>query len=119
MISRLFLDLRCLWLPSVNLSRHHALICSQIIGVQKALEIICGIRKLAYEATGYQDSREYLWGLLLNAIFIGSLAEERSSQRCRAIILASVLCERLNRWDQEWPPAEWLPVLQDHALAQT
>jgi DNA-binding NarL/FixJ family response regulator len=81
------------------------------LGAQKALGIICGIRKLAHEATNYQDSREYLWGLLLNAIYAGCLAEERSSQRRRAVILASVLCERLNRWNQAWPPTEWLPVL--------
>jgi hypothetical protein len=80
----------------------------------KALGIICGIRKLAYEMTGYQDPREYLWGLLLNTIFAGSLAREQSSQKRRAVVLASVLSERLDRWNQEWPPTEWLPVLRNY-----
>ena len=77
---------------------------------QKALSVINGIRKLAHQTTGYQNSREYLWGLLLNAIFIGSLVDEQSLQRCRAFLLAAVLCERLSRWGQAWPPEEWLPL---------
>jgi CheY-like chemotaxis protein len=76
----------------------------------KALQIIDGIRELAYQATNYCNPQEYLWGLLLNAIFIGSLVDESSPQRCRSFLLASVLCERLSRWGQRWPPDEWVQL---------
>lgn len=81
---------------------------------QKAINVISGIRELAHQATGYGSAQEYLWSLLLNTLFIGTLADEQSSQRCKAFLLAAVLCERLSRWGQPWPPDAWLPALQDH-----
>ncbi len=77
---------------------------------RKALLTIAGLRRLAYYSTHYEDAREYLWGLLLNAVFVAALAGEQSPQGRRALILASVLCERLQRWGQEWPPTGWLSV---------
>jgi DNA-binding NarL/FixJ family response regulator len=69
----------------------------------KALEIIQGIRKLAYEITRYSDFREYLWGLLFNTVFVATLVPEGSSQRERALLLGSVICSRLEYWGKEWP----------------
>jgi hypothetical protein len=76
----------------------------------KALSVICGIRELAYQATSYHNAQEYLWGLLLNAVFVGTLVDEQAPQRRRAFLLASVLCERLSRWEQQWPPGEWSSI---------
>lgn len=62
----------------------------------------------------YEDSREYLWGLLLNAVYRSPQLEYES--RRRALLLASVICGRLNKWDNQnspladWPPKQWPPV---------
>jgi hypothetical protein len=66
--------------------------------VSKALGVIRGVRYLACEMTGCPDPREYLWGLLLDALFVASLVPQGVPQRDRALLLASVLCERLERW---------------------
>lgn len=74
---------------------------------RKALEVIAGLRDLAYEVTHYSDAREYLWGLLLDALFVATLVSEGSPQGKRALFLAAILCERLGRWGQAWPPQDW------------
>ncbi len=65
--------------------------------ITKALGVINGLRCLACETTGCLDTREYLWGLLLDALFVASLVPQGMPQRERALLLASVLCERLER----------------------
>jgi len=77
---------------------------------RKALDVIAGLRKLAYEMTRYPSSQEYLWGLLLDALFVAMLVSEESPQRERALLLGAVLCGRLRRWGAEWPPEGWPPV---------
>lgn len=71
--------------------------------VSKALNVIGGLRQLAYEVTNYTDVREYLWALLIDALFVASLASEKSPQRNRALLFASVLCHRLKNWGGMWP----------------
>jgi hypothetical protein len=75
--------------------------------VHKAWEVITRLRRLAHEVTHYRDFREYLWGLLLDSVFVATLAAEGSPQRERALLLGAVLCERLSRREEEWPPREW------------
>jgi DNA-binding NarL/FixJ family response regulator len=70
---------------------------------RKALDVIAGLRKLAYEMTRYPDSREYLWGLLLDALFVATIVSEESPQRERALLLGAVLCGRLQHWGKERP----------------
>jgi hypothetical protein len=65
--------------------------------ITKALGVINGLRCLASETTGCLDTREYLWGLLLDALFVASLVSPEMPQRERALLLASVLCDRLGR----------------------
>jgi len=77
---------------------------------RKALDVIAGLRKLAYEMTRYPSSQEYLWGLLLDALFVAMLVSEESPQRERALLLGAVLCGRLRHWDEEWPPKDWPPL---------
>jgi CheY-like chemotaxis protein len=64
----------------------------------KAFEVIRGLRRMAYEVTRYQDFREYLWGLLLDTVFVATLVSEDSPQRERALLLGGVLCQRLEAW---------------------
>jgi len=75
----------------------------------KTMQVIASLRRLARECTGETDTRPYLWGLILNALFRASLLQNphhRSSQQ-RALMLASLLCHRLDHWETKWPPAEW------------
>jgi Ternary complex associated domain 9 len=62
---------------------------------RKALGVITGLREIAREVTHYTDAREYLWGLLLDALFVAMLIPPPSPQRDRALLLGAVLCERL------------------------
>lgn len=73
----------------------------------KALEVISGLRNLAREVTGYSDFREYLWGLLFDALFVSMLASDETLQRDRAMLLGAVLCGRLECGEKGWPPAGW------------
>lgn len=87
------------------------------------VQILITLRSLAREHTRFEDSRELLWGLLLNVIYALSLsieqgsAEERELQRRnRLLILGAVICQRLNQWTDymrapDWPPCEWQGIL--------
>lgn len=65
----------------------------------KALNTIQGLRSLAQHVIQIPDLREYLWGLLLDAIFVASLRPTSALQRDRALILGAVLCKRLQKWE--------------------
>lgn len=78
--------------------------------VCKALHVIAGLRNLAYEITHFADPREYLWGLLLDALFVATLVSEESPQRERALLLGAVLCDRLQHWGKEWSLPDRLPM---------
>jgi hypothetical protein len=66
-------------------------------GSRKTLAVIAGLRHLAYGTTQNSDSREYLWGLLLDALFVASLTPPEAPQRDRALLLSAVLCDRLSQ----------------------
>jgi response regulator of citrate/malate metabolism len=77
--------------------------------VEKALQTISLLRKLARQCTAISDARQYLLGLLFNTLFratiTGDTAFKLSQQR--ALMLASIICHRLDHWDDPWPPEEW------------
>ncbi|PWH11861.1 MAG: hypothetical protein DDG60_16100 [Anaerolineae bacterium] len=81
---------------------------------KKAMSIISHLRSLARSITGIRDARQYLLGLLFNTLFRATLSTSTSRKPCqqRAFMLASILCHRLDHWDDAWPPAHWLPFLQ-------
>jgi DNA-binding NarL/FixJ family response regulator len=81
--------------------------------ISKALNVICGLRRLAYEVTHYRDFREYLWGLLLDALFVATRAPADSPQREPALLLGAVLCERLRHWGHERPQKGWLQSTEE------
>lgn len=66
--------------------------------VQKALQTIRGLRQLAQEIVQYDDQREHLWALLFDALFVASVAPMPETQRLRALLYASVICQRLADW---------------------
>ncbi|MEZ4613940.1 MAG: phosphotransferase [Caldilineaceae bacterium] len=66
----------------------------------KARAVIQEIRQLAHTAVGHQDQREYLWGLLLDALFIAAVGTMPRAQRLRAMLLSTVICARLEGWDE-------------------
>jgi hypothetical protein len=77
----------------------------------KAFNAIDHLRYLADRIMGYMDVREYYWGLLLDALFATTLAPAGSPQQERTLLLASVLCGRLENWGrEEWPPKGWPQV---------
>jgi hypothetical protein len=79
----------------------------------KALRVIGELRTLSHTIATCNDFREYLWGLLFDALFVyvitsESLNEERKLlQRDRALLLGTVLCGRLQHPEDEWLPADW------------
>lgn len=80
----------------------------------KALQTISLLRSLARKCTGISDARQYLLGLLFNAIFRATLTKRdfRDTGQLRALMLASIICHRLDHWDKPWPPLEWKSFLK-------
>ncbi|MBI5634704.1 MAG: phosphotransferase [Nitrospirae bacterium] len=76
---------------------------------QKILKTISIIRLLAEQCTHIEDSRQYLFGLFFNSIFRATIinAETHKRSQQRTLMLASILCHRLEHWDEPWPPDEW------------
>jgi hypothetical protein len=74
--------------------------------VRRAAAVVSGLRAIAGRVTGFQDMREYYWGLLLDALLGSSLVRQGSAQRKRCMLLASVVASRLEHWNERWPP-DW------------
>lgn len=68
----------------------------------KAFHVIVGLREIAQSVTGYQDQREYLWGLLFDATFIGTRRRIEPKQKERSILFASIIATRLDAWGKPW-----------------
>jgi len=77
--------------------------------IKKALQTISILRSLAFQRTGISDVREYVFGLLFNTVFRATIAHNKFPQRGQhqALMLASIICHRLDHWDELWPPLEW------------
>ncbi len=91
--------------PTENIKQHE--------NAYKAFQVIGGLRKIASTLCQHKDLREYYWGLLLDALFVNSkLDQEREPGRWnKTLLLASIICARLDSWGTpDWPPKEWPPV---------
>lgn len=81
---------------------------------RRAFEVIQGIQELAYSRAHYEDRQEYLWGLLLNSIFMATILKEQNEldpRYTRTLLVASVICGRLDSWySNNWPPSDWPQV---------
>jgi ActR/RegA family two-component response regulator len=79
------------------------------IETKKLLDIIAIIRKLANRCTEITDARQYLMGLFFNTIFRATIIKKdrQDKSQLRLWMLASILCHRLDHWDEPWPPKDW------------
>jgi hypothetical protein len=77
--------------------------------VKKLIRTISLLRKLAREISGLSDARQYLLGLLFNTLFRATLMKNPDNKLShqRAMMLASIICHRLDHWNEPWPPKEW------------
>lgn len=75
----------------------------------KAFQVIQQLRVFAIRNVEYEDQREYHWGLLLNILqFYNENAFDISQH---ALLFASLLCQRLDEWNESlWPPKSWPQV---------
>lgn len=87
--------------PTTQLKNHE---------LRKAFHVITGLRSLAREATNFSDFREYIWGLLFDSVFVATHTAEEDPQHERSLLYGSVLCSRLQHWEEPWPPAEWMSI---------
>jgi CheY-like chemotaxis protein len=71
--------------------------------VQKAQQVISGVRALAQEVVRHSDQREQLWAMLFDALFVASISAMPENQRLRALLYAGVICRRLSTWHEAWP----------------
>jgi hypothetical protein len=75
--------------------------------IEKALQTISILRSLARQHTTITDAREYVLGLLFNMIFRAAMVRNISPEKSqRALMLASLICHRLDHWNGHWNPAE-------------
>ncbi|MFZ5910874.1 MAG: phosphotransferase [Chloroflexota bacterium] len=83
--------------------------------VKKSMQTISLLRKLAQEITGISDARQYLLGLLFNTLFRATIISEtaRTMSQYRALMLASIICHRLDHWNEPWPPEEWKNITKE------
>ncbi|GAB4503345.1 MAG: hypothetical protein Fur0043_03370 [Anaerolineales bacterium] len=94
---------------STQLQRLENLDRFQDAEIKKSMQTISLLRQLAREITGIEDARQYLLGLLFNTLFRATITRENklSHSQYRALMLASIICHRLEHWDEPWPPEEW------------
>lgn len=80
--------------------------------IKKALKVISILRTLAAKYSKITNAKEYILGLLFNTIFRATLID-KENEPCqqRALMLVSILCHRLDHWDEPWPPQAW----QEHS----
>jgi len=81
--------------------------------VIKSIRTISLLRELAREISGISDARQYLLGLLFNTLFRATIDSDSALQlrQYRALMLASIICHRLDCWNDPWPPEEWRELL--------
>ncbi|HEU4324361.1 MAG TPA: CHAT domain-containing protein [Roseiflexaceae bacterium] len=86
------------------------------VEARKAFAVVQDLQLLAARRTQYTDRREYLWGLLLNSLFVVRLLDQEQdvTRQELTLLLAAVICDRLARWgNRNWrpkdsPPLNWI-----------
>jgi len=82
-------------------------ITSEDARVEKALQTISILRALARKYTTITDARQYMLGLLFNMIFRAAIVRKISLEKSqRPLLLASLICHRLDHWNDSWNPDE-------------
>ncbi|MEK6752596.1 MAG: phosphotransferase [Chloroflexota bacterium] len=83
-------------------------IASEDPRIEKALQTISALRALAAQYTKITDAHEYLCGLLFNMMFRAAMIHKTDphQKNQRSLLLASLICDRLDHWDKPWSLAE-------------
>lgn len=69
-----------------------------------AYQIVQGLRGIASEVTGLQgDIREYYYAVFFHTLNIVRLQHIDPDKKRHALLAASLTCERLDTWMEEWP----------------
>jgi CheY-like chemotaxis protein len=79
-------------------------------GLGRCMAVLRFLRRTAAEVTGVEDGREYLYGLLLNTLFRAMMLLNAGGPPARLLpplMLAAILCHRLDHWQETWPPPAW------------
>ena len=87
-------------------------------GLDKAIEVVGGLRRIAQRTLNCTDFREYLWALLFDASFLAILPGQSAEQKQRALLLGAVLCDRLEHWRGDWPLREQVFPREPHGESQ-
>ncbi|MCG8346769.1 MAG: phosphotransferase [Chloroflexales bacterium] len=81
-----------------------------LANLRKAFDVIVELRRLAKHITRFERMDEYYWALLMESLFSvlrdyakWSDQTEANLARDRALLSASLICDRLEQWGKEWP----------------
>ena len=86
---------------------------------EKAFQTISILRSLAFTSTGVTNAREYYLGLLFNMVYRASTLGINSPASQRALLCASLICHRLDHWDQTWSLSDAKKDSVDKKLKKT
>ncbi len=81
--------------------------------ITRVMEMVRFLRRTAAGRSGLVSAQEYLYGVLLNVLFRAMLllnAGDPPVKLLPALMLASILCYRLDHWQETWPPPGWPPA---------
>lgn len=92
--------------------------------IEKGLQTIYELRKIAVELFNYDSQLEYYWALLLDTLFGVQRLERQPSLNAvdktiwqRELLIASVMCQRLKVGESTWPPSGWQQTNSLHTRA--
>lgn len=77
----------------------------------KAHQMLDALRTTASYLDMYDDEREILWGILLEAVFVSLIIPHDPERGQKMQLLGGVICQRLENWStDDWIPAHWPPI---------
>jgi hypothetical protein len=74
--------------------------------LQKAFEVVAGLRLFAAGIYSPADAREYYEALLYQTLNVVRLKHIGPLKKRHAFLAASLACERLQTWGSQWPPKD-------------
>lgn len=76
--------------------------------INKAFQSIACIRSFAAKCTDRDNIQEYFWGLMFNMVFYSALIKKEHPEKIEfPLLLAGIVCHRLEHWGENWPPTDW------------
>lgn len=91
--------------------------------VDRVQSLVQAVRKLAGEVTDFEQMQEYYWALLMDSLHYllrrpRKTDDKNEVERVRiwAQLWCALICERIEKWDVQWPPAEWCTFLNEEGI---